>query len=81
MADEKKPIELKDPETAGKFTAATHADQIIHIPAGDKPGTGWRGPISEMPLSIAERYVAQGGNLLKAKSAEKAPAASTAVSK
>jgi hypothetical protein len=65
MADEKKePIAFTDEETKARFEATTDSDQKVTIP------NKYTGPLSGIPVDVAEGMVKRKSNLLKEKGAK-----------
>lgn len=73
MAD-KAPITFTNKDTAEKFEAVVAEDITIHVPGKKKPDNisligGYAGPLSAVPVAVAEGMAKRGSNLLKEKEA------------
>jgi hypothetical protein len=63
-------VELKDHATALEYEATTEYDQWLEIPPDAKNECkcqAYRGRLSNITESAAERYLKSGGNLIKRK--------------
>jgi hypothetical protein len=68
MADEKKePIVFTNEETKARFEATTDSDQKVTIP------NKYTGPLSGIPVDVAEGMVKRKSNLLKEKGTTSKP--------
>lgn len=70
-------FDFTNPEVAAKYVPCREKDGKVHIPAGKKvigkpAPVGYAGPLSKITLEAAEKAIASGSNLLKAKDAGKA---------
>jgi hypothetical protein len=62
-------LTLTNTATAARFEALTTYDQFLYIPVekGNCGCTNYNGMLSNITPCAAERYIKQGGNLLKEK--------------